>query len=251
MTHQTTAPVDAARRPVVTWLLQTFAPEFEPEVVDTDRYALVEQGIYSNTVRFLADATHAGPLLTDEVHDGYGITGTVRIFDLGAPLDACELTCRLDVDVAVAAAAGHAPREIADPPTVDLLPAKIAVSLEELGFDVETLNDIISERVTGSCAALVGFAYRPVAVTASGGIILEVTGDIDLDDYDDERRCVLRAHALGDDGQARFRRPDGTLGDLAAARRAAEREIASITVPDGFEWVRLPATAAESIPSGR
>ena len=81
-------------RPVVGWLLDTFSPINPDDPLDSDRYAVVEDGVDRCFVRFFDKLDHVAEVLTEDLREGYGIGGRIRVFDLDAPVDACELDCQ-------------------------------------------------------------------------------------------------------------------------------------------------------------
>jgi hypothetical protein len=71
----------------------------------------------------------------------------------------------------------------------EYITARIAVDLSDLiDGDIEWLNDVASETITGSSCGLLDISYKSVGVTDDGSIIIEVTGCVSdfLSDYDDE-----------------------------------------------------------------
>ena len=62
--------------------------------------------------------------------------------------------------------------------------AQVVVSLEEiLDGDLDTLNDTVSEKITGSIAGLTDISFVVAgSVTGSNELILRVTGQVEFDD---------------------------------------------------------------------
>jgi hypothetical protein len=71
-----------------------------------------------------------------------------------------------------------------------------------IDHDIESMNDFVSEAITGSCADLVSIEYRPylpqgVAAEASGHLYVRVIADWGPTDEDDVEALVAQLEAAG------------------------------------------------------
>jgi len=90
------------QHPVAAWIIDTFAPDGAGSLLVGDRYALVEDGHARCYVRFFASLQGIGDALAAGLGESTdGVAGRVRVFDLTAPVDRCELTVSASVSLHV------------------------------------------------------------------------------------------------------------------------------------------------------